>query len=278
MTGEVSRDRGRSTVRALTAWWRARILARERRRYAPADRAAAWAALPLLAGLPPEQAARLADLALLFLRDKRLEPVQGLVLTDRMRLIVALQAALPILELGLDWYRGWYAVILYPSEFVSGQEYLDADGLVWVDDQVKSGEAWERGPVILSWADVAAGLERDGYNVVLHEMAHKLDLRDGAANGRPPLHSDMAAQTWTRALSAAYADLARRVEQGEDTPLDPYGAESPGEFFAVVSEAFFETPDLLDDCYPSVYEQLRAFYRQDPRRRRGPGDAGPPGR
>ena len=267
-----------STVRALSAWWRARILTRERQRYASADRAAAWAALPLLAGLPPEQAARLADLALLFLRDKRLEPVQGLVLTDRMRLIIALQAALPILELGLDWYRGWYAVILYPSEFVSGQEYLDADGLVWVDDQVKSGEAWERGPVILSWADVATGLDLDGYNVVVHEMAHKLDLRDGAANGRPPLHSHMAAQTWAREMSAAYADLGRRVERGEDTPLDPYGAESPGEFFAVVSEAFFETPDLLDDCYPSVYDQLRAFYRQDPRRRLAPGDGGPPGR
>ena len=259
----------------LTRWWRSRILARERRRYAPADRAAAWAALPLLAGLPPAQAARLADLALLFLRDKRLEPVQGLVLTDRMRLIIALQACLPILELGLDWYRGWYAVILYPAEFVPGHEYLDADGLVWVDDQVKSGEAWERGPVILSWADVAGGLALDGYNVVVHELAHKLDLRDGDANGRPPLHPGMSGEAWSRALSAAFADLGRRLDAGEETPLDPYGAESPGEFFAVVSEAFFETPGLLDEQYPAVYAQLRAFYRQDPLVRLGPGGGAP---
>jgi hypothetical protein len=253
----------------LSGWWRRRILARQRRRYAPAERAAAWAALPLLAGLPPEQAARLAELALLFLRDKTFEPVQGLVLTARMRLIIALQACLPILELGLDWYRGWYAVIVYPEQFVSGQEYMDADGLVWVDDQVKSGEAWERGPVILSWADVAAGLELDGYNVVVHEMAHKLDLRDGVANGRPPLHADMSGGAWSQALSAAFADLGRRLDTGGDTPLDPYGAESPGEFFAVASEAFFETPALLDAQYPAVYAQLRAFYRQDPLARLG---------
>ncbi len=134
----------------LTGWWRSRILARKRRRYAPVERAAAWAALSLLAGFPPERAVRLADLALLFLRDETFEPVQGLVLTERMRLIIALQVCLPILELGLDWYRGWYAVIVYPKQFVSGQEYMDADGLVWVDDQVKSREAWEREPVILS--------------------------------------------------------------------------------------------------------------------------------
>lgn len=254
----------------LSAWWRSRTLARERQRYAPADWAAAWGALPLLAGLNPEQSARLIDLALLFLREKRIEPVQGLVLTAAMRLTIALQGCLPILELGLDWYRGWYAVILYPDAFIPGHEYTDADGLVRVDDQVKGGEAWERGPVILSWADVVAGGELDGYNVVVHEFAHKLDMRNGSANGCPPLHGDMSTEAWSRDLSAAFADLARRVGAGAETPLDPYGAESPGEFFAVASEAFFETPGLLHDEYPAVYAQLRAFYRQDPLARLGP--------
>ena len=249
---------------ALTRWWRSRVLARERKRYRAADWEAAFDALPLLAGFAAEQRERLVDLAILFLRDKRLEPVQGLRLTDRMRCIIALQACLPILELGLDWYRGWYAVIVYPAGFVPAREVMDADGLVWVDHEVKSGEAWAQGPVILSWADVATGTDLDGYNVVVHELAHKLDLCDGVANGRPPLHPGLSGEVWARAFAAAYAAHGRRVNAGEDTPLDPYGAESPAEFFAVVSEAFFETPGLLVDEYPAVYAQLRAFYRQDP--------------
>lgn len=262
----------------LAAWWRSRVLARERLRYDPAEIRSVQESLPLLAGLESAPAERLVDLALLFLRDKRLEPVQGLVLTERMRLLIAFQACLPILELGLDWYRGWYAVIVYPAEFVPAREYVDADGLVWVDDAVKSGEAWERGPVILSWADVEAGLELDGYNVVVHELAHKLDMRDGEANGCPPLHAGMSRQTWARDLSAAYADLARRADAREETPIDPYGAESPGEFFAVASEAFFETPRTLWDEYPAVYGQLRAFYRQDPLERLCAGSGGVPDR
>lgn len=255
---------------ALTRWWQGRVRMRERQRYAPADLTAALESLPLLAGLDADQGTRLVDLALRFLRDKRLEPVQGVQLTDGMRLVIALQACLPILELGLDWYRGWYAVIVYPAEFVPAHEYVDADGLVWVDDQVKSGEAWEQGPVILSWSDVEAGRELDGYNVVVHELAHKLDMRDGVANGRPPLHGDMSGEAWARDFAAAYEQLCRRVDAGEDTALDPYGAESPAEFFAVVSEAFFEMPGLLAGEYPAVYDQLRAFYRQDPLGRLGP--------
>lgn len=226
----------------------------------------------LLDGLSEESAARLGDLALLFLREKRLEPVQGLVLDERQRLILALQASLPVLELGLDWYRGWYAVILYPDEFVTVHENVDDAGVVWTAGEVRSGEAWEQGPVILSWPDVEAGRERDGYNVVLHEMAHKLDMRDGVANGRPPLHPGMSPRAWSDAFSAAYEDLARRADAGEDTPIDPYGAESPAELFAVCSEAFFELPDLLAGEYPRLYEQLRVFYRQDPLARLGARD------
>ena len=260
---------------SLSRWWRDRVLARERQRFSARDLDAAWVSLPMLDGMDEAAARRLADLALLFLRAKCLEPVQGVRLDDRMRLLVALQASLPVLELGLDWYSGWYAVILYPDEVVSRHEYVDEAGVVWTESEVRSGESWERGPVILSWADVEAGLDRDGYNVVLHEMAHKLDMRDGTANGCPPLHRGIAARGWVEAMSGAYDDLARRADAGEDTPIDPYGAESPAELFAVCTEVFFELPAVLAAEYPAVYAQLRAFYRQDPLARLAPsGGAG----
>lgn len=253
-------------MKPLTDWWRRRVLARERARYGNPDWTALRDGLPLLAGLTDPEFARLADLALLFLRDKRLEPVEGLELTDARRLTIALQACLPILELGLDWYRGWYAVILYPDEFVPEREILGEDGVVWIEREAKSGEAWEQGPVILSWADVEAGLAPDaaGYNVIIHEMAHKLDMLDGPPNGAPPLRAGMSRPAWQAAFAAAYADLCRRVDDGEETPLDPYATEAPAEFLAVTSEAFFGSPALLEAEYPAVYAQLRSFYRQDP--------------
>lgn len=257
-------------IRRLTRWWQDRAAARALARYPQAAWDQAWAGLPLLAGLDPPEATELRILAALFLHRKVIEEVQGVRLGPTERLTIALQACLPILRLGLDWYLGWYAVIVYPREFVPEREWVDADGVVWVASDVKSGEAWQQGPVILSWADVEAGTERDGYNVVIHELAHKLDMRSGEANGHPPLHPGMSDAAWARDLGAAYADLSRRVRRGEETPIDPYGTESPGEFFAVCSEAFFELPHLLRDQYPRVYAQLAAFYRQDPATRLEP--------
>ncbi|TVQ85614.1 MAG: zinc-dependent peptidase [Chromatiaceae bacterium] len=250
-------------------WWRRRRLAKAHAAIPAARWPAAFAALPLLQGLDAAQQARLRDLTALFLQQKTLEPVQGARLNERMALELALQATLPVLALGLDWYRGWHALILYPDEFVPAREVVDADGLVWIDDEPKSGEAWEIGPVILSLADAAAGRARDGYNVVIHEMAHKLDLRDGAANGHPPLHRGMSDAGWAADLGAAYEDLCRRAaaDPDGDLPLDPYACESPAEFFAVASEAFFELPRSLAAAYPRVYAQLCAFYRQDPGQR-----------
>jgi Mlc titration factor MtfA (ptsG expression regulator) len=254
----------------LVRWWRDRSAARALARYPQTAWDQAWSGLPLLAGLAAADAAELRALAARFLDRKAIEEVDGIRLTAPERLTIALQASLPILRLGLDWYRGWYTVIVYPDEFVPEREWMDKDGVVWVAREVKSGEAWQQGPVILSWADVAAGTERDGYNVVIHELAHKLDMRSGEANGHPPLHSGMSDTAWARNLSAAYADLSRRADRGEETALDPYGAESPGEFFAVCSEAFFELPHMLRDEYPEVYAQLAAFYRQDPAARLNP--------
>ena len=225
---------------------------------------AALARLPLLQGLSADELARLRQLALCFLRDKQLTPAGGLELTDRMRLVIALQACLPILNLDPDHYAGWVEVIVYPGQFVPEHEYTDEAGVVHVTRHAMAGEAWLQGPVVLSWADVAEAGGADGFNVVIHELTHKLDMLNGGADGFPPLHPDMSKQAWTRIFSAAYADFCARVDRGEDTPLDPYASETPGEFFAVMSEAFFEIPHVLKDSYPDVYGQLAAFYRQDP--------------
>lgn len=251
-----------AAMRKLKDWWRSRAGPR----FEPdeADWRRARESLHLLTGLNPAEAARLEALAQRFLRSKALEPVQGLELTEPMRESIALQACLPVLELGLEWYRGWYAVIIYPDVFVPAHEVEDEDGVVWTDHEVKSGESWERGPVILSWSDVRSGNRLDGYNVIIHELAHKLDACSGSTNGCPPLHPRMSAAAWERVFSTAFDDLGRRVEGGEDSRIDPYAAESPAEFFAVVSEAFFEVPAVLRDDYPDVYAQLCAFYRQDP--------------
>jgi len=232
--------------------------------------------LPLLEGLSAQELQSLKDLALLFMRDKTFEPATGIELDDGMRLVIALPACLPILKLGLDWYRGWYALIVYPEEFVPKREWVDQDGVVWVANEPMSGEAWEQGPVILSWADVESGLVRDGYNLVVHEHAHKLDMRTGVANGHPPLHAGMSDSLWSEIFTQAYEGMEGRVERGEETPIDPYATESPAEFFAVCSEAFFELPHLLNSELPGVYAQLREFYRQDPMGRLSPLAPPPP--
>lgn len=261
-------------LQRLRNWRRRRRLARSDSSEATWRRA--WEALPLLDGMPPDDARRLRELASLFLLEKTLEPVQGMRLEPWMAQEIALQACLPILNLGLDWYAGWYAVIVYPDTFVTELEAEDDTGLVHRYREARSGEAWERGPLILSWADADEGRQYDGWNVILHEAAHKLDSLDGGANGKPPLHREMRVDEWSRDFHAAYEDLERRVAAGEEPPLDDYALESPAEFFAIASEAFFEAPDLLRDAYPAVYRQLSLFYRQDPLVRLAPFLQPPP--
>lgn len=246
----------------LKSWRRRRRL--QSARLAEASWQTTVARLPVLQSLSVEELERLRDLATLFLSEKTLEAAGGLKLTPDMGPLIAAQACLPILHLGLDYYQEWRAVILYPEGFLAHHQYTDANGLVHSVHRPLIGEAWERGPVVLSWADLVETCNQPGLNVVIHEMAHKLDMLNGAVNGLPPLHRGMSQPDWSQALSAAYSHLCQRVEQGEPTALDPYAADSPAEFFAVVSEVFFETPAVLVHAYPDVYQQLRAFYRQDP--------------
>jgi len=252
-------------------WRRRRILQRS----TISDRVwrEAIARLPLLAGLDAAQLGRLREQATLFLHSKSLEPTHGLELTEEMSVLIALQAALPVLGLDLDWYRGWSSVVLYPDAFVSDFEQVDEAGVVHHIREARSGESWERGPLILSWADVESGTALDGYNVVIHELAHKLDLSDGALNGRPRLHPGMSSEDWSSAFGRAFDALTRLDEAGAPTPVDPYAAEAPEEFFAVVSEAFFEQPQQVAGVWPDVYRQLKLFYRQDPLARLGRRDA-----
>lgn len=222
------------------------------------------ARLPILHRLSEEELSGLRDLSVLFLHEKSIETTADLTLTEDMRWTIALQACLPILNLGLEWYDGWHSVIVYPGGFVTNREYTDEAGVVHRDRSGLSGESWLRGPLVLDWESVAEGGIVDGHNLVIHEFAHKLDMLNGAPNGMPPLHKDMEIAAWTEALSNAYDDLNARLDRGYPTVIDPYGSYSPAEFFAVASETFFETGSALHEIYPKLYRQLALFYRQDP--------------
>ena len=213
--------------------------------------------------LDASERARLKQWVILFLAEKPIHGAGTLNFDNGARLAIAIQACMLILNLDLDWYKSWTEVILYPGEFVARHEEMDEAGVVHVVEEAMSGESWPHGTVVLSWADVRqAG--SDGYNVVIHEFAHQIDMLNGDANGFPPLHQDMSRAAWAGAFSKAYAHFCQRVDDWEDTVIDEYAAENPAEFFAVMSEAFFETPQAVRGEYPEVYAQLALFYRQDP--------------
>ncbi len=210
---------------------------------------------------------RLKQWVILFLAEKPINGAGKLHIDNGARLAIAIQACMLILNLDLDWYKSWTEVIIYPGEFVARHEEVDDAGVVHTINAPMSGESWEHGTVVLSWADVqqAGQAGHDGaYNVVIHEFAHQIDMLNGEANGFPPLHGNMVREEWGKAFSMAYAHFCKRVDDWEDTAIDEYAAENPAEFFAVISEAFFETPLTVRNEYPDVYAQLALFYRQDP--------------
>jgi len=220
------------------------------------------AKLSFLRGLPEADTARLKQLVVLFLAEKEMHGAHGLHLTDEVRLSIATQACLPILNLGLDVYHGWVGVIVYPGEFRVQKEEVDEDGVVHTFDEELAGEAWPGGPVILSWEDV--GMAERGYNVVIHEFAHKIHMDGGGDPDYPAARESMDATKWRKTLEQAYERFCAEVDSGEPTFIDPYAAEHPAEFFAVMSEAFFTESAVLARDWPELYAQLALFYKQDP--------------
>jgi Mlc titration factor MtfA (ptsG expression regulator) len=230
-------------------------------------------AAPVLRALDNREAHRLRKLTSLFLREKTINSVRGFILEEWMRVLIAAQACLLILNIddGLKYFDGWHEVIVYPDAFKVNRLQRDSSGVVHTKDQRLAGEAWSRGPVVLSWNNIitVSHAHALGSNVVLHEFAHKLDMLNGPADGLPPLHRTMRVADWASAFADAYGHLSEQLARHHRTQVDPYGATNPAEFFAVVSEQFFEAPGSLRDAYPAVYEQLRVYYKQDPGARFG---------
>lgn len=247
-------------------WWRS---LRARLEPAPiADRLwrRALAGCPLARRLDPERQQQLRQLSALFLARKRFHALAGAVLDDYWRLLIAMQACLPALQQGAASLRGWREVLIYPGEFkVRRSHHDDRTGVVTESDDIRIGEAWERGPLVLSLADVQLDLEQpwDGYNVVVHEMAHKLDMLDGPPDGVPPL-STIPRRQWIDAFQRAYDRLVDTLERGGESLIDPYATESAAEYFAVVSELHYSQPALLREAEPAIAELLEAFYGRSP--------------
>ncbi|HEU0199030.1 MAG TPA: M90 family metallopeptidase [Burkholderiaceae bacterium] len=255
---------------------------------ADAEWTSAVAQIPFVARLDEGDMARLKGLCEQFLAAKEMAAAGGLELTAAMQVNIAIQACLPILNLGLAWYRGWTGIVVYPSEFRVPRRLTDDDGVVHEFVETIAGEAWDGGPLLLSWDDAqrvtTAGA---AYSVVIHEFTHKIDMLDGDADGCPPLdarlHAGLNRAAWMNTLADAYERFCAEVELIEDElpanvdpesdaadpfyahlPLDPYAAQDEGEFFAVSSEAFFVDPARLKVVFPAWYAQLAQFFRQDP--------------
>lgn len=218
-----------------------------------------------LEGMTSVEKAHLRELTTLFLYEKQFVGAQGLQLTDEMCLIISVQACLPVLGLGIGCLSGWTEIIVYPGAFRISRDERDSTGVVHHKELALIGESWSRGPVILSWDDVERDLqgEQSGRNVVIHEIAHKLDMQNGPADGFPPLHQGMAVTEWSTSFSAAYESLVRQVEHHHHTSINLYAATSPAEFFAVISEYFFCAPETLHSHFANVYRQLQLYYRQN---------------
>lgn len=223
-------------------------------------------AIPLLAALDQSERQALVALAARFLRQKRLAGLQGFVADDLQQCRLALLFCLPVLNLGYDWLDGFHEVLLYPAPFIVEDEWQDDFGLVHRERMVQSGQSWQQGPVVLNWQDIQDSFDCSGFNLVVHEVAHKLDARgSGEATGIPAIPLREVAG-WERDLHAAIDAIQEEVDLlGEEAAtIDAYAASDPAECFAVLSEYFFSAPELLVERFPSLYQRFCQFYRQDP--------------
>lgn len=221
--------------------------------------------VPYLAGLDAADREELAGLVRIFLAEKHFEGCGGLELTDEIKLTIAAQACLLLLHREHDMYPGVDAILVYPRAYrVEKREVVD--GVVREGEQARLGESWTRGIVVLAWDHVRSGAAQpaDGQNVVLHEFAHQLDGENTAMDGAPELGARARYTAWAHVLGDEFSELTRTLHAGRRSDIDAYGATSPAEFFAVITEMFFEKPKALRRRHPELYAELAGFYRQDP--------------
>lgn len=225
---------------------------------------------PFLAQRSEDDLAELRRLCSVFLSAKEFHGVDGFGVTDEVAVAVAAQACLPVLRLGLSWYDGFVGIVMHEGEVVAQRTYQDEDGIVHEYDEELAGEAMEGGPLMLTWNAIAVSNDPaqfgvdEVYNVVIHEFAHVIDMRDGLADGVPPLEGPDERARWIAVIDAEWEKFCERVDAGEDTLIDPYGAEAVEEFFAVAAEAFFVAPAAMRTEEPAMYELLAGFFKQDP--------------
>lgn len=247
----------------LQRWRRHRTLTRR----AIADElwALTLARFPFLGARNEPDRIALREMATLFLADKEFTGARGLRVTDEMAVAIAAQACLPALELGLHWFDGFVGIVVHEDAVVARRQNEDDDGVVHAFDEELSGEAMEGGPVMLAWRDVdeAGETAATGYNVVVHEFAHVIDMRSGLTAGAASAEPRSERGRWQVALHEEFEGFVEAVDRGQETFLDPYGAEAIEEFFAVAAEAFFVAADELKAEQPRVYALLSAFFRQE---------------
>ncbi|HPF14979.1 MAG: zinc-dependent peptidase [Planctomycetes bacterium] len=215
--------------------------------------------------LTPELRRRWEAHVATFLDRVHWEGRKGLQVTDAMRLAIAGQACRLILCLDDDLFRLVRTIYLFPSTY-SAESVDSSAGVALEGRSARLGEAWMRGPMVLSWKAVQEGMQHPelGHNVVYHEFAHMLDTLDRYADGTPPLEGRAAYDAWVRIVGAEYHALVHAAAEGRPTLLDPYGATNTAEFFAVATEAFFGKSQRLREAHPDLYGCLKDFYRQDP--------------
>ncbi|WP_345291638.1 M90 family metallopeptidase [Kangiella marina] len=216
--------------------------------------------------MPTDLQLQLKDKMKVFLSEKEFTGHQGQTITDEVRVTIAAQACLLLLNRHTDYYPFLQTISVYPAAFITNRATQDGSGIQQRDSRVLLGESWNRGKVILSWKDSASGGAdfEDGHNLVIHEFAHQLDGESGTTNGAPPLSKKQSYDQWSQVLSTEFEKLRQQAQGIEPTLIDKYGATNPAEFFAVSSEVFFERPQDLKQQHPELYRELSQYYQVDP--------------
>ncbi|MBA4177340.1 MAG: hypothetical protein C0505_12405 [Leptothrix sp. (in: Bacteria)] len=222
--------------------------------------------MPAFARLPAHLQLQVKKHVQVLVAEKPFIGCAGLVVGDEMRVLIAAQAALLLLNRPADYFGNLRQVLVYPGAFVVEREHGDGSGLQHATRRALSGESWQQGQLLLSWDDVVAGAADpdDGHNVVIHEFAHQLDQERGRANGAPWLGRREAYPNWARVLGTEFDQLRQSLARGEQGVIDAYAATDPAEFFAVVAEHFFEQPAALAAAHPALYAEYAQLFRCDP--------------